>query len=186
MGIPCWSVGTCRLGMGMLGQPWISHVDGRAYVGLTEIALEAARDSSFPCDCFGFLMRQGPFWRRQVVTHIRWSICAITRCACLFWMIFEISSTKASGYLLTPELLRVACLAWQWAFLLVFLDKSRFALCSRLPQLCFAHVPFPFFSCPLGCSPVCAGAVRIVGAECLEEGAVSRLWRRQGGNSWGY
>ena len=45
---------------GMLGhQPWVSHVDGRAYVGLSEIALGAARDSSFPYDCFGFLMRQG-------------------------------------------------------------------------------------------------------------------------------
>ena len=45
---------------GMLDhQPWVSHVDGRAYIGLTEIALEAARDSSFPYDCFGFLMRQG-------------------------------------------------------------------------------------------------------------------------------
>ena len=67
MGIPCWSVGPLngagrhvQVGHGMLDhQPWVSHVDGRAYIGLTEIALEAARDSSFPYDCFGFLMRQG-------------------------------------------------------------------------------------------------------------------------------
>ena len=66
MGIPCWSVGPLngagrhvQVGHGMLDhQPWVSHVDGRAYIGLTEIALEAARDSSFPYDCFGFLMRQ--------------------------------------------------------------------------------------------------------------------------------
>ena len=37
--------------------------DGRECVGLTEIALEAARDSSFPYDCFGFLMRQGHILR---------------------------------------------------------------------------------------------------------------------------
>ena len=50
-----------QVGMdGMLGhQPWVSHVDGRAYVGLTEIVLEAALDSSFLYDCFGFLMGQG-------------------------------------------------------------------------------------------------------------------------------
>ena len=44
----------------MLGhQPWVSHVDGRAYAGLTGIVLEAALDSSFLYGCFGFLMGQG-------------------------------------------------------------------------------------------------------------------------------
>ena len=40
-------------------QPWVSHVDGRAYAGLTGIVLEAALDSSFLYGCFGFLMGQG-------------------------------------------------------------------------------------------------------------------------------
>ena len=49
-----------RAWAGMLGhQPWVSHVDGRAYAGLTGIVLEAALDSSFLYGCFGFLMGQG-------------------------------------------------------------------------------------------------------------------------------
>ena len=56
----------------MLGhQPWVSHVDGRAYAGLAGIVLEAALDSSFLCGCFGFLMRQGHILTEAIVTHIR-------------------------------------------------------------------------------------------------------------------
>ena len=49
----------------------VSHVDGRAYTALIEIAFEAARDPPLQCDCFGLLMRQGYILKGQVVTHIR-------------------------------------------------------------------------------------------------------------------
>ena len=40
-------------------QPWVSHVDGSAYIeALIEFVFEAVSDSSLQCDCFGLLMRQ--------------------------------------------------------------------------------------------------------------------------------
>ena len=70
MGIPCWSAGPVintgrhmQVGYGRDVVPSAvgSHVDGRAYAGLTGIVLEAALDSSFPYGCFGFLLGRGTF-----------------------------------------------------------------------------------------------------------------------------
>ena len=62
MGIP-WTVERyrkARAGWTWVGCWGISRgYPGRAYVGLAEIVLEAARDSSFLDHCFGFLMGQG-------------------------------------------------------------------------------------------------------------------------------
>ena len=56
-------------------------------------------DPSLQCDCFVLLMR----WRHipkgvsRPAHMCGWSICAMTGCACLFWMICIISNMKASG-----------------------------------------------------------------------------------------
>ena len=88
------------------------------------------------------------------------------------------------GHLLKPGLNQM-----QWAFLLHLSWWGPFCLlafCSRLPQLVFAYIPFPFFNCPLSLRPCLRrGSPDCWGAECLEEGAVRHLWRRQGGDSGG-
>ena len=98
-----------------------------------------------------------------------WSICAKTGCACLFRMIFVISSMKASG-LSTKS----------WAIL----DETRFALLHFVQDshsLVFTH-SVPILRPPFGLALLFVPE-QSVGAECLEEWAVSHLWRRQGGNS---
>ena len=146
MGIPCWSA-----------RPWIdtgTHMQSdmgrmlghqRGYPTLTVEHMQGLLE----------LCWRQPSIRRFYMTALAfgagahsdggkssrtsgWSICAKTGCACLFRMIFIISSMKASG------LSTKAC---------AILDETRFALLHFVQDshsLVFAHIPFPFFGRPLG------------------------------------